>query len=367
MEVVLFVKVVDQIGGTEVGTRRLARALFDRGAGVTLLSTQSLSRWRKYRRAYDYANEFRVFRLPVWQRSSAIFAQMLRLHSHWIFPTVLRKAQIIHLRSLSTETLQIAEEARRHGIMTLCVPAASGSFGDAALLPQRDARRLNALDWISVLTPAMQAEIAALGFPAERISVIPNGVDPAEFSPPSQPASPSHVIFVGQFRPEKQINTLLQAWQLVQDHCPEAVLTLVGGGQNLATYQQRASALGTAPIFISTIAPTDVPNQLRKHSIFIMPGSSEGMSNALLEAMAVGLAPVVSDTDANCAVVSDGVNGLTYACASPCDLASQLIRLLEDTALREQLGAAARATVLQRYTLDRVAEAYIALYARLLR
>ena len=367
MELALFVKIIDQVGGTELGTQRLARALSDRGIAVTLLSTQGLSQWQRRPSIYDYANSFRLIRLPVWQRSPTVFAQMLRLHSHWIFPTLLRNTQIIHLRSLSSETLQIAGVAQQHAIKTLCVPAASGSFGDAALLPPNAIRHLDALDRISTLTPAMQAEMVALGFPENRISVTPNGVDPAYWSPPDQPPAQLHVIFVGQFRPEKQLDTLLQAWQQVQDRCPEATLTLVGGsGQSLAHYQQRAATLGITPRFTATVAPDAVLNHLQTHSIFVMPGSSEGMSNALLEAMAVGLAPVVSDTPANCTVVKNRVNGLTYDCGSPADLATQLMCLLRDSALRERLGSAARATVLQHYTLDRAADAYLTLYERLL-
>ncbi len=293
---------------------------------------------------------------------------MLRLHSHWIFPTLMRNMQIIHLRSLSSETVQIAGVAQRHGVKTLCVPAASGSFGDVALLPPLAARRLDRFDWISVLTPAMQAEIKTLEFPEDRTSMIPNGVDPTYWSPPNQPPAHPRVIFVGRFRPEKQIDTLLHAWQQVQNRCPETTLTLVGGnGQNLASYQQQAAALGITPTFTATVAPAAVLNHFQTNRIFVMPGSSEGMSNALLEAMAVGLAPVVSDTAANCAVIKNGVNGLTYDCASPADLAAQLIRLLSESTLRDRLSSAARATILQHYTLDRVAEAYIALYERLLK
>ncbi len=58
--------------------------------------------------------------------------------------------------------------------------------------------------------------------------------------------------------------------------------------------------------------------------------------------------------------------GLTYSCDCTFDLATQLIRLLETPLLRKQLGAAARATVLQHYTLDRVAEAYFDLYRQLI-
>ncbi len=366
MEITLFVKIIDQVGGTEIGTMRLARALKERDVRVTLLSTQALSQWRKHPYIFDYANEFRIIRLPVWQRSPIIFAYLLRLHTHWIFPILLRRTHLMHLRGLSSETLQIAHIAQRYHIKTLCVPAASGILGDTARLPSSSAHQIDSFDWISTLTPSMQMEIRQLGFAGKRMSVIPNGVDARYFSPPTERPPIPHVIFIGQFRPEKQIDILLQAWQRVQNHCLDGNLTLVGGGLNVAPYRTLANAFDIAPVFVPVVAQPAVRDYLRQHSVFVMPGNSEGMSNALLEAMAVGLVPVVSDTPANCAVIEDGVNGLTYRSTSPDDLSVKLIRLLKDASLRERLGNAARATILQRYTLDHVADAYINLYKRIL-
>jgi glycosyltransferase involved in cell wall biosynthesis len=118
--------------------------------------------------------------------------------------------------------------------------------------------------------------------------------------------------------------------------------------------------------FIANTNADGVLSNLQSNSIFVLPGISEGMSNALLEAMAVGLAPVVSDTLANRAVITDDKNGLSYSADSAEDLASQLLRLLGNDELRNLLGVQARRTVEQRYTLTSVVDQYLALYVRML-
>jgi glycosyltransferase involved in cell wall biosynthesis len=118
--------------------------------------------------------------------------------------------------------------------------------------------------------------------------------------------------------------------------------------------------------FIANTNADGVLSNLQSNSIFVLPGISEGMSNALLEAMAVGLAPVVSDTLANRAVITDDKNGLSYSADSAEDLASQLLRLLDNDELRNFLGVQARRTVEQRYTLTSVVDQYLALYVRML-
>jgi glycosyltransferase involved in cell wall biosynthesis len=90
------------------------------------------------------------------------------------------------------------------------------------------------------------------------------------------------------------------------------------------------------------------------------------MSNALLEAMSTGLAPVVTDTPGNQAVVTSGVNGLTYASESAAALADALRHLFDHPDEQQRLGQQARATVIERYSLTSVVDRYESLYRRLL-
>jgi glycosyltransferase involved in cell wall biosynthesis len=153
---------------------------------------------------------------------------------------------------------------------------------------------------------------------------------------------------------------------MLQAAYSDAHLTLVGGGNGLETYQRQADALRLRVNFIPTLPPEGVLQQLQQHAIFIMSGVSEGMSNALLEAMSAGLAPVVSDTPGNRAVITSGVNGLTYTSESASTLADALRHLFDHPDERQRLAEQARQTVTQNFTLASVVDRYESLYRRLL-
>jgi glycosyltransferase involved in cell wall biosynthesis len=111
-----------------------------------------------------------------------------------------------------------------------------------------------------------------------------------------------------------------------------------------------------------TGASDDVNAILRDADGFVLPSLAEGLSNALLEAMAHGLPVVVSDVPGNADVVDHEVNGLQFVAGDADSLADRLARLIADEALRVELGRRARVHVESRYALTDVVERYISLY-----
>jgi glycosyltransferase involved in cell wall biosynthesis len=337
-----------------------------RGHQVTIISTQAISQWRQQHLLIDYTKGIRIIRLPVWQKSRSIFIHMLTAQALWSFPLFLREIQVLHLRGLTPESINLARISRRLGIATLCVPMASGAYGDVAKFPPSVAKNSTFFERLSALTDSLRAEAIDWGMPADKTSVIPNGVDIDFFKPDEHPTDEPRVIFVGQFRREKRIDLLLRAFAQVQIDFPHAQLTLVGGGKSSEIYLQMAAQFGIFLNFIPNTDPSGVLANLQTSSIFVMPGISEGMSNALLEAMSVGLAPIVADTPANRAVITPEITGLIYQADSPEALAAQIKRLISDRDLRSRIGTAARKTVVQRFDLEAVTEQYLALYSQLL-
>jgi glycosyltransferase involved in cell wall biosynthesis len=308
----------------------------------------------------------RVARFPVWQRSPSVYAHLLAVEAWAALPLLLRGCAVLHIRKLDENAVALARVAQRTGVKVLCVPMAAGAYGDVATFPAHVPRTPEVFDRVSALTNAIRQEVIRWGMPPERVTVIPNGVNTDLFQPATAPPQEQRVLFVGQFRPEKRVDLLLEAWRQLQDDFPHARLTLVGGGYALQQYADLAAAQGIRAQFIPNLPPSEVVQVVQRHTIFVMSGISEGMSNALLEAMAVGLAPVVSDTPGNQALIRHDGNGLCYDPDSAAALASALRRLLIDEPLRARLGAAARATVLERFTLDAVAAQYEALYKHMI-
>src|SRR6185369_5277350 len=153
---------------------------------LTILTTRALSHMRFP--LIDYAKDIRVIRLPVWQRSPTIFRRMLLLQGLWAISILLHGTEIFQVRGLTPESNILAQLARRTGAKTICVPMASGIYGDAISFRGRIA-----FDRISALTEPMRQEIMALGIPAEHTVVIPNGVDIEFFRPADQSVSEPRV------------------------------------------------------------------------------------------------------------------------------------------------------------------------------
>ena len=110
----------------------------------------------------------------------------------------------------------------------------------------------------------------------------------------------------------------------------------------------------------------DVPAVHRRASVFVLPSPSEGCSNALLEAMASGLCPVVTRVPGNVDVIGDGQNGLLFDHDDEAQLAAAMARVLDDASLRDRLSASARQQIVEQHDLDKIAGCYLTLFRELL-
>ena len=111
---------------------------------------------------------------------------------------------------------------------------------------------------------------------------------------------------------------------------------------------------------VQFLPPTDSISRLYAAAdVFVLPSISEGLSNALLEAMSTGLAIFASRVGGTKEVVSDGRNGLLFDAADFEDLRRQLNKFLKTPSLAQNLGQAARQAVEEEYSLPTVAKRYI--------
>ena len=138
-----------------------------------------------------------------------------------------------------------------------------------------------------------------------RIEAISNGVPVPEFAWQRRAnwrATP-RAIFVGRLAPEKGLDTLIEAWPLVRARYPEARLTLIGEGSSRAMLEDKVRTLGMTLGPGQTVeipgAAADAQEALRGADLFVLPSREEGMSIALLEAMALGIPLVASSIPGN--------------------------------------------------------------------
>lgn len=222
---------------------------------------------------------------------------------------------------------------------------------------------------VVVLSSRMRRSLAEHNFNLPDIQLIPNGVDAVRFQPTDNKTSLDErtpvVVCVGVLRYEKGIDVLLQAWHRVHQQVPYARLILVGRGSLQPQLEQMAKALGIAGSVEFAGLQRDVPAQLRRGSIAVLPSRWEGMPNALLEAMACGLACVATRVSGSEDIIQHGVNGLLVEVEDYEGMAQALLTLLRDPLLVQKYGRAARETIERHYSIEQIMNKYIDLYQRI--
>lgn len=206
--------------------------------------------------------------------------------------------------------------------------------------------------------------------PAARTCVIRgSGVDVARFQPRPQPPGVPRVLFVGRLLWQKGLAEFVAAARQLQSENVPARFTIAGHDEpdNPDSVPPATLAAWQREGLIDYLGQRDdMPQVYADAHLVCLPSWREGLPRALLEAAACGLPLVASDVPGCREIVQHGVNGLLVPPRAPPALADALRRLLADTPLRQRMGAAGRDLVLREFSLQRVNEATLALYAQLL-
>jgi glycosyltransferase involved in cell wall biosynthesis len=216
--------------------------------------------------------------------------------------------------------------------------------------------------------------VAEFGVRNDAIHTCPNGLDLSVFYPtersetePADPKSPTAglvVGFVAALRPEKSVETLIEAFSRLGDRTHR--LVIVGDGPCKSALQTQARDLGLEGRCRFVDATTDVATWYRSFDVFVLPSLNESFSNSLMEAMACGCAVLASNVGGNPELVSDGANGLLFEPGNVGDLALRLETVLRNGDVRRRLATAAVRTIRERYTREASADRFAALYESLL-
>lgn len=236
----------------------------------------------------------------------------------------------------------------------------------------------------TAVSPDLVERWRAAGLRSDRVRLVPNGVDTKRFRPATAderrtlrrelgwPENERIVLFVGFFSRDKRPDLLFRAWQRVVPTGVHARLAFVGakgaGYFEIDASLAREIAEDTAatgwPDGVMLIEPdADVDRYFRAADLFVLPSIREAHPLALLEAMACGLPCIATRLPgATDVIVTDRDNGRLFPPDDETALADAIRDVMSDAAKACAMGARARATVVERYDVERTATSWLAAY-----
>jgi glycosyltransferase involved in cell wall biosynthesis len=358
------------LGGAQRQLAALAPLLRDRHIDLHILT-------RRYSglTAYELIEGTPVHRLPV-PGPKAVAAISFTLAALLLLRRL--KPDVIHAHELLSPTTAAIAAKRMLNIPVAAKVLRGGSLGDLAKLKRKPfgRQRINSsrrwVDMFITISREIDRELAEVGVPVGHRVFIPNGVDPVWFAPLTivekrarrvslgLPDEVPITIFSGRLEMEKRIDQLISIWPAVRAIHTEARLLILGTGNEEAKLKQIA---GPGVDFLGQV--NDVAPYLQTADLFILPSVTEGLSNALLEALATGL-PVIATTVGGAPdVVEHGISGWLVPPDVPAELQAAVLELLSDPDRRHDLGLKGRQRVAQNYTLPETARRLRMLYCQL--
>jgi glycosyltransferase involved in cell wall biosynthesis len=199
--------------------------------------------------------------------------------------------------------------------------------------------------------------------PRSRVYTLPNAVPVREASFGLPPEAPVRVLFAGRIGARKGTFELLRAFARLAPKFPGVTLVCAGDGE-VEKLRAEASALGIGdrvecPGWLSAEQMT---GEMARATVFTLPSHNEGVPMAVLEAMSHGLPVLTTPVGGIPEVIENDRNGLMVTPGDVDQIEAGLTRLLQSSADRARLGAAARATIVERYSLSSTIERLAALY-----
>jgi len=373
---------LDSLGGMERQALQLAERLRTMGYRSFFITSVRTDTMRQERLPFIGTRwGFRMYRIPFirgWRRWNAaaylIGAVALLL--------VLRKRyDVIHAHQLQTSGL-VASIARHllPSKRVIAKNACSGLYGDVGELHRQFGRRgvtllRHGIDQFVGVSDETAAEMRAVG--CAPIAHIPNSVRTDRFAPPSATerdrarravlgsdhATSRLVLSVGRLHAQKNLTTLIDAIAMLSE---DVVLLLVGDGPERVALERYRVQRGVARRVRFTGVVEDVLPYYHAADVFVIASRSEGMPNAVLEAMGCGLPIIGSNIPPVRALIRPDVEGILVDPDDVGGFARAIAAITVGDAGTQTMGLHTRERVVQEYGADRVTARYATLYTTMM-
>lgn len=367
-------------GGVARAVEGLARALAARGHQVTVLTTDAHTPTERYSGALETVEHgvtvARARNLSVWLRGKANLSTSLEISR--TARDLIAAADVLHCHEFrTTENLLVTPLAARlgkpiilspHGTLATNTGRSTLKIWWDRLLSPSVARRVHTVAALTK-TELNEAQVlwAALGA-RSGFAVVPNGVNPDEFADLNGGqafrqqwgigADETVCLFLGRLHPRKGVDILIPAFKAA--NVPNSRLVIAGPDEG--SLERIAPSLNQQIILTGYLDTRQRLAALAAADVFALPATGEGLSMAVLEAMAAGVPPILTP---GCNLPEAGEAGAGIIVEPEIDaLAAALRDLLTDPQRRHEMGARARQLIEQRFTWARTAEQMEGLYQR---
>ena len=368
------------VGGAERQAEKLARALAGLGCQVLILTPRIDSESP----TFEECDGVRIERFPVTDLSRRWPIPGIGLVSGpyivWqVARAVLRRVtgfDVVHCHIASLQVAGAALAARLARVPVVCKAAIAAERSDLGEMERTGlggrvgawlVRRLIP-SWIAT-TQAVQHGLVRAGVQPQQITLIPNGVDSSRNDARAFPGlGVTRFLYLGRLSTniQRDVPTLIQSFDRLAAHHSAVELALVGGGDLLEKTPALAAACAAATRIV--VPGFDKPEPwLAWCDCFVLPSRKEGLSNALLEAMAAGLPCIANDIPPNREVLADGTAGILVPVGDADRLVEAMNKMVTDPAHANAYGRAAAKRVTEQYTIDSVARQCTVLYDALQR
>jgi glycosyltransferase involved in cell wall biosynthesis len=372
------------MGGPALHVAYLTAGLRERGYDTTLVAG-SLARGEDSMEFVADELGVRVERLPGLRRDISPFRDLV---------AVIRLAQVIRRERptiLHTHTAKAGAVGRVAALLaggarppivvhTFHGHVLRGYFGPVRTLGFRLLERLLArvTTALVAVSPEVRDDLVRLGVaPREKFTVVRLGIELQQRVADQDGRDETRrllgiapdrftVGWIGRMTAVKRTSDVLLAFRELRERGVDACLCLVGDGPEREQVERRAHELGIMRSTYFLGYQEDVAPFYAAFDAMILPSGNEGTPVSAIESLAAGRPVVATRVGGVPDVVRDGEDGFLVDAGAVDQLADALARLAEDGALRERMGAAGRARVLPRYSVDRLVDDVDRLYRALL-
>ncbi len=377
------------IGGAEKQAQILARKLMERGVTVDIVTG-----WWKFGTSWkEVVDGIRVFRnFCGWgifglKRNRAIrmvggLIYMMSLAAYLFFHR--RGYDIIHVhQSLYPAFLSILIGKKVLKKPVLVKSASSGRTSDIEVLRRLPFGRfqlnylLKETDYLVAVSKATGTDFKEIGYPESRIIYIPNGVEiPTKGKTLYDRAI--NALTTARLSEEKGVDVLLRAFAIVVQQEKTLKLIVIGNGPLESELKRLAQSLGLVGSVDFIGMTRNVAQHLKSADIFVLPSRTEGLSNALLEAMSHGIPCVATNAGGNRELLGAGDekipsqgyviarNGLLVNPDDVKGLSEAILYVIRNQGTAEEMGKRGRKFIDEHFSIDLVADKYISLYQHMI-